>query len=68
MTDTRTRTDPRTGPGTATDLLLIYAQRTSTALLLTEAARRRGMAARVLDGGGGSLSSGSRSGTARSSG
>ncbi|WP_265861226.1 ATP-grasp domain-containing protein [Streptomyces sp. SKN60] len=35
---------------TGTDLLLISAQRTSTALLLTEAARRRGMATRVLDG------------------
>lgn len=34
----------------ATDLLLISAQRTSTALLLTEAARRRGLATRVLDG------------------
>ncbi|MFJ9827058.1 ATP-grasp domain-containing protein [Streptomyces sp. NPDC101160] len=32
------------------DLLLISAQRTSTALLLTEAARRRGLATRVLDG------------------
>ncbi|MET9953154.1 ATP-grasp domain-containing protein [Streptomyces sp. NPDC006339] len=32
------------------DVLVISAQRTSTALLLTEAAARRGLAARVLDG------------------
>ncbi|MFI9001669.1 ATP-grasp domain-containing protein [Streptomyces sp. NPDC053541] len=35
---------------TGTDLLLISAQRTSTALLLADAARRRGMVSRVLDG------------------
>ncbi|MFF8599103.1 ATP-grasp domain-containing protein [Streptomyces sp. NPDC015232] len=35
---------------TGTDLLLISAQRTSTALLLSDAARRRGMVSRVLDG------------------
>ncbi|MEV6331316.1 ATP-grasp domain-containing protein [Streptomyces sp. NPDC051909] len=52
-TDTATHTDTHThthtDPTSHTDLLLISAQRTSTALLLTEAARRRGMATRVLD-------------------
>ncbi|MFF0435189.1 ATP-grasp domain-containing protein [Streptomyces sp. NPDC004327] len=49
-TDSHSHTDAATDTNSHTDLLLISAQRTSTALLLTEAARRRGMATRVFDG------------------